>query len=205
MMLSVKAFSAALLVALVGCASQGRLTVETEPAGGYISEQGSGLTVGMAPAVIVYDPVALGRFKDAAGCYRVKGVEARWVSGAVSRSEPSIRLCGPSNGSYTYRLVRNPNHPDLSKDLQFAVQLSNAAARNAQAAAASTAAAAALLQAARPAPVQSIVGPTIQTGIMGFLKREYTSGMNKICVYDKAGSEFAITVSSVSLCPQTVQ
>jgi hypothetical protein len=37
-----------------------------------------------------------------------------------------------------------------------------------------------------------------------FFKYEYTSNMNKICVYDHLGSDYAITVSAVSLCPLTV-
>ena len=36
---------------------------------------------------------------------------------------------------------------------------------------------------------------------LAFFKYEYVSGMNKICVYNHLGSDVAITVSSVSLCP----
>lgn len=178
-----------------GCATRARLTVVTEPPGGYVSEQGGGLVAGTAPAVIAYDPASLAQFKDAAGCYLVRGVESRWVSGAVSRSEPSIRLCGSATGNYTYRLVRDPAFPDLYRDLQFAAQLSSVAAQNAQASAASTAAAAALLQAARPSTSQP------PASALGFLKREYTSGFNRICVYDRLGSEFVVTIASTALCP----
>jgi len=38
-----------------------------------------------------------------------------------------------------------------------------------------------------------------------FLKGEYISGMNKICLYDHLGSTVAITISSVQLCPLTIQ
>ena len=37
-----------------------------------------------------------------------------------------------------------------------------------------------------------------------FYKGERTSGMNKICYYDCLGSEAAITISSVSLCPMSI-
>jgi hypothetical protein len=37
-----------------------------------------------------------------------------------------------------------------------------------------------------------------------FATGEQTSGMNKICYYDCLGSSFAITVSSVALCPLTI-
>ena len=38
-----------------------------------------------------------------------------------------------------------------------------------------------------------------------FKSGEQTSGMNKICYYNCAGSTAAITISSTSLCPLTIQ
>ena len=38
-----------------------------------------------------------------------------------------------------------------------------------------------------------------------FFKHERVSGMNKICVYDHLGSDVAITISSVALCPLTLE
>jgi len=38
-----------------------------------------------------------------------------------------------------------------------------------------------------------------------FLKHEYISGMNKICVYDMLGSDVAITIKSYQLCPLTIE
>ena len=38
-----------------------------------------------------------------------------------------------------------------------------------------------------------------------FKTGERTAGMNKICYYDCLGSEAAITVSSVELCPLTIK
>jgi len=40
--------------------------------------------------------------------------------------------------------------------------------------------------------------------IMCFLKDDYVSGLNKICIYDCAGSDAAITVESYELCPLTI-
>ena len=37
-----------------------------------------------------------------------------------------------------------------------------------------------------------------------FFKYEYTSCMNKICVYDHLGSDVAITVKPYQLCPLTI-
>lgn len=182
--------------AVAGCATQASLTVLTEPAGGYVSEQGGSLTLGTAPAVIVYEAKRLENFKDPGGCYLVRGVEARWVSGAVSRSEPLIRLCGSNTGSYTYRLTRDPSHPDLERDLQFAAQLSLVASQRARADAAGMAAAAALLQANRPQPV----APVGAAGV-GVYRREYVSGMNRVCIYNRLGSDYVVTIPAVSLCP----
>jgi hypothetical protein len=38
----------------------------------------------------------------------------------------------------------------------------------------------------------------------GFLKRETTSGMYKTCYYDCLGSEVAISIKSIKLCPLTI-
>ena len=38
-----------------------------------------------------------------------------------------------------------------------------------------------------------------------FKTGERTSGMNKICYYDCLGSETAITISSIELCPLTIR
>jgi len=37
-----------------------------------------------------------------------------------------------------------------------------------------------------------------------FFKHDYTSGMNKICIYDHLGSDYAMTVKSYELCPISV-
>lgn len=37
-----------------------------------------------------------------------------------------------------------------------------------------------------------------------FYKREYVSGMNKICIYDHLGSEVAITIKNIELCPLSI-
>jgi hypothetical protein len=44
----------------------------------------------------------------------------------------------------------------------------------------------------------------IKVAIMCFSTGEQVSGMNKICYYDCLGSAVAITVSSVSLCPLSI-
>ena len=38
-----------------------------------------------------------------------------------------------------------------------------------------------------------------------FKKGEYTSGFNKICIYNCMGSDVAITIKSTQLCPLTIQ
>jgi hypothetical protein len=38
----------------------------------------------------------------------------------------------------------------------------------------------------------------------GFLKRQYVEGMSRICVYDKLGSPYVITLGAAQLCPISV-
>lgn len=198
---------AAALLALDGCATRATLTVYTVPAGGYVSEMG-GRSYGTAPVSVFYEPVLLRQFVDGAGCFRVKGMESRWVSGATSRMEP-IKLCGKETGAFQITLSRSPDAPGLDQDLQFELQLSNAAAQQqvqrqaAQAAstAATAAATAALIQSMTIRPNQTAGGGA--AGGVGFLKRQYQSGLNRICIYDRVGSEVALTVGAAELCPLT--
>ena len=37
----------------------------------------------------------------------------------------------------------------------------------------------------------------------GFLKNSYISGMNRICVYDRLGSAYVVTVGAADMCPMT--
>lgn len=53
----------------------------------------------------------------------------------------------------------------------------------------------------------SIVYPTLiaNSAVTCFKTGEQISGMNKICYYDCMGSTAAITISSVALCPLTIE
>lgn len=42
-------------------------------------------------------------------------------------------------------------------------------------------------------------------GGTAFFKYERTTGMTKQCVYDYLGSEYTITLSSIDLCPVTIE
>ena len=126
-----------------GCASQASLTILSQPEGAYLTEKGTGKVYGMAPATVVYDSNALESFKGSDGCYRVKGFDARWVSGATAGLD-LITLCGASNGTYNITFSRDPTYPDLERDLQFSLQLQGIRAQQKQARAAQDAAAAAV-------------------------------------------------------------
>lgn len=41
--------------------------------------------------------------------------------------------------------------------------------------------------------------------VTAFYKREETTGMTKQCIYDALGSMHVLTVSSITLCPLTIQ
>ena len=46
--------------------------------------------------------------------------------------------------------------------------------------------------------------PKLKLAMTCFKTDEQISGMNKICFYDCLGSQAAITISSVGLCPLTI-
>ena len=152
-----------LLGSLGGCATNTpTLWVYSQPQGAYITEVGTGRVAGMAPAASVYNLTALKPYKDKDGCYKIKGYEARWVSGARTVIDP-MRLCGKED-SYSITLSRDSSYPDLEKDLQFALQIQSIVAQQQQARAARQAANAALFsaysaaqQANAPKPISSPV------------------------------------------------
>jgi len=39
------------------------------------------------------------------------------------------------------------------------------------------------------------------SGGTAFLKSDYVSGLNRICVYDRLGSQYIVTIGSTELCP----
>lgn len=59
-----------------------------------------------------------------------------------------------------------------------------------------------MLNATRPQPVQPVQIQNQAAGV-AFLKSSYRSGQNKICVYDRLGSQYVVTVASFELCPLT--
>jgi len=130
-------------ILFTGCATQATLSIYSQPEGAYITEVETGKSFGMAPVAVVYDPASLNLHKNAEGCFMVKGFEARWVSGAASTINP-IKLCGSNIGDYNIILNRDSSHPNLEKDLQFAIQLQALRAQQQQAQAAKGSAAAAL-------------------------------------------------------------
>lgn len=111
---------------LAGCSPDPTsLVVKSEPDGAYITANDTGAALGTAPVKIEYDKAKLlkkANKDDKAGCYRVKGFKARWISGATAASTSTIRLCDPVGKSFTVTLQRNTKDPDLEKDLQFARQ-----------------------------------------------------------------------------------
>lgn len=46
--------------------------------------------------------------------------------------------------------------------------------------------------------------PLLQVAVVCMKSGEQTSGMNKICYYNCLGSQVAITIGAVELCPLTI-
>jgi len=63
---------------------------------------------------------------------------------------------------------------------------------------------AALFGGAQAEPPMSKPADETQIAVLCFKSGERVSGMNKICYYDCLGSTVAINISSVSLCPLTI-
>ncbi|MFC1591582.1 hypothetical protein ACFL43_03560 [Thermodesulfobacteriota bacterium] len=153
-----------IVAALVsGCATRAALTVMSQPEGAFITEKETGNSYGTTPVVIFYDSASLPDSKDSDGCYLVKGFDARWVSG-TSASLDTIRLCGKKTGDYTITFNRDPEQPDLEKDLQFALQVQALRAQQKQAQAARDAAKAEMFSAWANMQRRSVNCTSVQIG-----------------------------------------
>ena len=143
-----KLFVFVLASTIVGCSTPGvRLTVTSEPDGAYITSGGP--VSGIVPVVAFWEMQSLEKSsRDEKGCFQLKGFTARWASGAVTEV-PVVRVCGEADGDYNFVMSRDMNHPNLEKDLQFALQVQAVRAQNAQAEASQAAAFAAMWSAAK--------------------------------------------------------
>lgn len=45
--------------------------------------------------------------------------------------------------------------------------------------------------------------PATGTGGAAFLRRHYVSGMNRVCIYSRMGSDYVVTIGSTQICPLT--
>lgn len=143
------------LLVMGGCSTAATLRIYSQPTGAYVSELGTGRVFGITPTVAYYSAESLAGARDASGCYRVHGFEARWVSGARAPSQASLRLCSGPTDTYDLVITRNPSDAGLEKDLQFALQVEAIIAQQRQAEAEQFSAAAALSNAFRGAQQQS--------------------------------------------------
>ncbi len=171
-----KLIAITLLLFLTGCATHSTLTVSSQPSGAYITEIASGKAYGLTPFVVKYDAKAMTGYKDATGCYLVRGFDAKWISGASATSGQTIRLCGGNTGAYTYQFSRDTNTPGLEKDIDFAMKQSAIRAQQQQAQAAQDAAmlqAFSIMQASQPKPIQA---PPPPAQITPFTCNSYSLG-----------------------------
>lgn len=47
--------------------------------------------------------------------------------------------------------------------------------------------------------------PASASEVTAFLVKEYTSGVNKICVYNLLGDEYIVTIKNTELCKLTIK
>lgn len=154
-------------IIICGCASQASLVVHSQPMGAQVSEVGTGQVFGIAPVRVVYNAQALSRHRNSSGCYIVKGMQARWISGATAVLDP-ISLCEGSTGSYTITLNRDTSTPGFDQDMKFSLQVQAVRAQQQQAQAAQDAAASQafinamrMMQAPQAAPPPQVQPPFV--------------------------------------------
>ena len=155
----------ALAVFTTGCSTQASLTILSQPEGAYVTEIATGRVIGVAPTSVVYDGARLFATKQPDGCYRVRGFEVRWVSGAKAALE-MVSICGSATGAYNITFSRPADFPDLEKDLLFSLQVQTLRAQQQQAQAAQDAAAAAVLRAFSPPTATPVLCVSRQIGIL---------------------------------------
>jgi hypothetical protein len=101
---------------VAACAPTYSLTVQTNPQGARLVEQGSGAQF-ISPAVLTYELTARQRRSD--GCFYVRPVVAHWTSGAAAGPSEPISLCG-NYASWTLTIERPAGAPGLEQDLAAA-------------------------------------------------------------------------------------
>lgn len=116
----------------LGCASRTTLTINSVPAGAYITEVGTGKAFGIAPVTVIYDGEKLWKSMDANGCFTVSGFQAKWISGATTALNP-ISGCKGVIERYSISLERDQSAPGLDKDMEFAVKVQAVQAQQQQA------------------------------------------------------------------------
>jgi hypothetical protein len=92
------------------------LTVNTEPQGALLVEQGTGAQY-RSPAVLTYELTEQHRGSD--GCFRVRPVAAHWASGVTAGSSDLVPLCG-NHTSWTLTIERPAGAPGLEQDVAAA-------------------------------------------------------------------------------------
>lgn len=115
-----------------GCATMPNtvgVTFYSQPDGALLHEHVSNRDIGMAPVRLVYtwDP----RF-IVGNCLHIQGVTAKWVSGVTTSTTDRIRICGAPGGEFNVSLPRPRNASGLQTDMQFALQVQQTRAIQAQ-------------------------------------------------------------------------
>ena len=102
---------------VAACAPTYSLTVQTNPQGALLVEEGTGAQF-VSPAVLTYQLAAQQRRSD--GCFYVRRLVAHWTSGATTGPPQPISLCG-NYSSWTLTIERPADPPGLEQDIAAAI------------------------------------------------------------------------------------
>ena len=112
------------IIGLSGCTSAPTMTISSNPEGAYIEQVNhDDIANQMAPLTLTYDAEQLKARQGEDGCYLVKGFKATWPSGATTKTEDIVHLCGDLYMKHKRTLLRPFDAPGLDIDQRFAQQL----------------------------------------------------------------------------------
>jgi hypothetical protein len=147
------AFAIAATALVTGCASQIRVTYQSDPPGATIYQNSQ--PMGVTPVTLTYAPDPA---FDKGQCVRLEGPSVKWASGATA-SVSFLNACPAQGYNQVYSFAR-PDVPGREADMRYALELQRNSILSRQAQAQQDAATAQIINATNlPRPPATINSP----------------------------------------------